>query len=403
MRLFEADEIKVNIVPMDDYLDVLIDVIKNWSVSPVRLSGDEVLKQEDSLKKIKALKAIGVKYIPIIEREQDQSVRVSLDDLGVWDNVKNDGVRVYQNVLDLVAFDNPTPLVALKSLSTDRLKVWAKLEWYHPFSLSIKDRVSWFMLKNALEARLIERGKKIYEATSTNTGLGLAGISNYLGLKLRVYLPSTTQRCIDHLFTTLGAEVVRKETPITTSMLRAVILDAYRDGAIVLNQYENDLNFIVHLQYTAKEIDYQMRSIGRRPSLIVGGLGTSGHLSALTLYFKNKYGDVKVYGVQPREGEVIPGLRRVEHDMKWLKMVNIDGIVDVALREAFEGVLIVARGDGILIGPSAGAVAFAIKRLINDLDIEGDAVVVIPDHGAKYIELIQSLITATCPDTHDAG
>lgn len=402
LRLVEADKLPISMAQIEDYVEVLSNIIRNWSTPPIRLSNGEPVDQLD-VKIVKALKAIGVRFIPVIDEDKRASQTVSLDELGVWDSIVNTGPRVYESVVELVARDNPTPLVKLKSLSTGKLRVWAKLEWYHPFSLSIKDRVSWFMLKNAVESGLLSGDKKLYEATSTNTGLGLAGLANYYGLKLRVYLPSTTQKCIDYLFTALGVEVVRKDTPMTTTMLRSVILDAYRDGAIVLNQYENDLNFIVHLQYTAKEIDYQLKSIGARPTMIISGLGTSGHLSALAFYFKSKYRDVKVYGVQPREGEVIPGLRRIEHGMKWLGIVEIDDVIEVSLREAFDGVLSIARGDGLLVGLSAGAVAYATRRLVNELELMGDAVVIIPDHGVKYIELMQSLITSLCPDTPYTG
>lgn len=114
--------------------------------------------------------------------------------------------------------------------------MWAKLEWYHPFSLSIKDRVAWYML-----SRLLDEGVKpgrLYEASSTNTGMALVGLGNYYGFKTRIYPPSTAQRCVDYVFQAMGAEVKRENTPITIGLLSRVLLEASRDNAVVLNQFE---------------------------------------------------------------------------------------------------------------------------------------------------------------------
>ncbi len=206
------------------------------------------------------------------------------------------------------------------------------------------------------------------------------------------------QKCVDYLFLAMGADVVRKESPLTVAMINSVLLDAARDGAIVLNQFENDLNFIVHLKYTAKEVDYQLRSSGITPRAIIGGLGTSGHMSAISLYFKNRYSDVDVYGVQPAEGSTIPGLRRVETGMKWARYAELNKVVDVKLEEAFNTVIDVARSDGLLVGLSGGAVLYALRRLAEDGVVRGDVVAIIPDHGVKYIEILESLVTKLCPE-----
>lgn len=399
MRYINTENIEVNLLELREYVDVLANIIREWRTSPI--SAD--VTSYDHIKRYNALWSIGTRFVPIAEREDELSLEVSLDELDVYYNVRGNGVRVYENVVDMVAKDVPTPLVKLKSLSNSRVQVWAKLEWYHPFSLSIKDRVAWYMFINALKRGHIKPGDRVYEPTSTNTGLGLVGIANYYGVKTRVYLPVTAQKCMDYLFTAMGAEVVRKATHITTSMVNAVILEATREGAVVLNQFENDLNFIVHLKYTAKELDYQLRSLGVKPDVIVGGIGTSGHLSAISFYFKNRYGNVRVYGVQPDENSTIPGIRRVETGMKWIDFAHLDGVLDVTQEEAFQGILQLARGDGLLVGFSGGASIHALKRLIEERLIEGVAVVVIPDHGVKYIELMQSLLAKTCPDAPYSG
>jgi len=392
----EVFEKRLKLLPLEDYIDLLEVTIRKWRTKPIVLSEGSPFTEEDS-RVLNTLWSLGTKYVPVVEHEVDVEHEVSLDELDVFHNVRGDPVRVYENVESLVSRDLPTPLVMLKSLSNSRVRVWAKLEWYHPFSLSIKDRIAWYMLVNALKTGRVSSGV-IYEPTSANTGLGLVGLANYYGLKTRVYLPYTTQKCMDYIFATLGAEVVRKQVPITTAMINSVLQEAGRDGAVVLNQFENDLNFIVHLKYTAKEIDYQLRSIKTTPNAVIGGLGTSGHVSAISVYFKNRYENVKIFAVQPSEESIIPGIRRVETGMKWIRIARIDKIIDVSLEEAFQGIIHVAKKDGILIGFSGGAVIHALNELISNGEVEGDVVAVIPDHGVKYIELMQSILTKTCPD-----
>lgn len=151
-----------------------------------------------------------------------------------------------------------------------------------------------------------------------------------------------------------------------------------------MSQFKNDANFKVHLKYTAKELDQQLMSMNLKPTCIIGGLGTSGHMSAISLYFKSKYGDaVKIIGVQPAPNEVIPGIRRIETGMKWFHWVKFDEIVDVKLDEAIEGVIRVARGEGLLIGLSAGAVVNAFTKIAGE---DGVYVLILPDTGYKYAE-----------------
>jgi cysteine synthase/O-phosphoserine sulfhydrylase/cystathionine beta-synthase len=397
LKLVDAKLVRGRSLPLDDYIGVVKEILREGSTPPVLVGEDNVVA--GNLEVFNALQAIGVRFIPITTSAYELSTRVSIDQLGFYDNVVGSSTRVYSDLFELLERDVPTPLLRLKSLGNEKVTVWAKLEWYHPLSLSIKDRVAWYMVKHAVEQGLL-RSTRVYEATSTNTGLAIVGLANYLGLKARVYLPSTAQRCVDYLFKAMGSEVVRLPTPITVDMINRVKEDAARDGAFVPNQFENDYNFIVHLKYTAKEIDYQLKSIGRRPSAIISGLGTSGHLSALAVYFKSKYSGVRVYGVQPSKDSAIPGLRRVETKMKWLKYADLDGILEVSLEEAFQSLLSTVRIDGLLVGLSGGAVLYATKKLIESGEVYGDVVVVIPDHGVKYVEVLEYLVERCVETPH---
>jgi cysteine synthase/O-phosphoserine sulfhydrylase/cystathionine beta-synthase len=373
-------------IELKDLLDTMASILGKWGVDkPVVLKENEVVEREDVLE---ALRKLGARYVPV-KREDEQDYFTPLDHLGFYDEIKPSPLRVFNSTLELLYKNWPTPLVRFNSLSTGKIRVWAKLEAYNPFSNSVKDRIGWYMVKRYIE----EHGeiKKLYEATSTNTGMALAAMGAIMGFSSRLYLPASIQKASDILLKALGAEVVRKPKSLTIEFIDEVQADAERDGAVNLNQFENDANFEVHLRYTAKELDLQMQSAGIRAKAIIGGIGTSGHMSAITFYFKNKLRNtIKIYAVQPAPGETIPGIRRVETGMKWIHWTKPDRIVDVTRDEAIEGVLRVARRDGILIGLSSGAVASAFQKLAEEGVIdEGDYVVVFPDHGFKYVEQLQ--------------
>jgi cysteine synthase/O-phosphoserine sulfhydrylase/cystathionine beta-synthase len=349
----------------------------------IRRPSGEILKVGDLLEELwprrgrLSFRDFEVKYLLDIP-----SIDVSLDHL--CGDVKLDKrmLRVYDDTLSLLVENWPTPLVRLKSFSSDYIGVYAKLESFNPFSNSVKDRIGWAMIMDALSCGAL--GDLLYEATSTNTGIALASIANALERKIKLFIPKTIQRASDVFLKALGAEVVRVPVSLTVEAILEVEASARRDGATHLNQFENDANFKVHLKYTAREIDQQLESIGIKPDYVIGGLGTSGHMSAISFYFKSKYGDsVKVVGVQPAQGHVIPGIRRIESGMKWIHMVEFDEMIDVTLDEAIEGAIEAARKEGLIIGLSSGAIFKAFRKLSPE---RGNIVLIFPDSGYKYAE-----------------
>lgn len=300
-------------------------------------------------------------------------------------------LKVYNSSLELLYEGWPTPLVKLNSLSTSSISVWAKLECYNPFSNSVKDRIAWLMIKEAQEKGKLKQF--LYEATSTNTGIALTSIANTLGTKTRLYIPMTVQKVSDIYLKVLGAEVVRLPVGLTVEAISQVDTEAKNHGAAHLNQFENDANIKVHLKYTAREIDQQLASLGLKPTCIIGGIGTSGHMSAISIYFKAKYGEkVRIVGVQPAQNEAIPGIRRIETGMKWIRWTNFDEIIDVTHSEAIEAAIEIARKEGLLIGLSSGAVAHAFKKIAKE---NGVYVLVFPDSGYKYAEQFEKHLAET--------
>ncbi|MGB9959013.1 MAG: pyridoxal-phosphate dependent enzyme [Candidatus Bathyarchaeales archaeon] len=320
---------------------------------------------------------------------ESSKINVPLKALAAPKENDKKALKVFNSTLELLYEGWPTPLVRLGSLSTEKRNVWAKLEGYNPFSNSVKDRIGWAMIAEALEKG--ELKKALYEATSTNTGIALASIANILGIKSKLFIPKTIQKVSDIYLEVLGAEVVRLPVGLTVESIGRVEAEAKADKAAHLNQFENDANFKVHLKYTATEIDEQLQSMHLKPTHIIGGLGTSGHMSAISTYFKTKYKDsVKIIGVQPAHNEAIPGIRRIETGMKWYHQATFDQIIDVKQAEAIEGAIKIARKEGVLIGLSAGAVVHAFQKIAEE---EGVYVLVFPDSGYKYAEQFEKYLT----------
>jgi len=256
---------------------------------------------------------------------------------------------------------------------------FAKLEFFNPFSRSIKDRAVFNMLFSALDGL---ESDVLFEATSGNVGIAMASLSNVLGLRFRAYLPKPTPKATRVLLGVLGAEVVVTDfETINQEMVRFVKQEAEKAGAVNLNQYENENNFLAHYLTTAREIEEQLRSIGKKPDVLMAGIGTSGHIGGIGSYLKERYG-TRIVGVVPAKGEKIPGIKRLETGPKWIRIV--DEVVEVTLEEAVKGVKEVARLNGILIGLSSGAVYWAMKGL----KPEGTTVLVFPDDGFKYVEIL---------------
>jgi cysteine synthase/O-phosphoserine sulfhydrylase/cystathionine beta-synthase len=186
---------------------------------------------------------------------------------------------------------------------------------------------------------------------------------------------------------------VRAPKALTVELINDVEEMARKEGAINLNQFYNDANFEVHLRYTAKELELQIREAGIKPKAIFGGLGTSGYMSATSFYFKNRFKEVKIYGVVPAPNTSIQGIRRVETGMKWIHYVEIDDAIEVTPEEAIEGVLEIVRNEGIFVGLSSGAVHTAFKKMMKEGKLgEGDYILIFPDHGFKYVEQISKYI-----------
>jgi cysteine synthase/O-phosphoserine sulfhydrylase/cystathionine beta-synthase len=379
-------------IDFEEFLAIASNILKKGGVDTTIAVDKESIRIVENGKLCTVLKKIGVRFVPVSYRVSEK-IFISLEDMGFFEDIKPSRYRVFMDTEELLYKNWPTPLVKLGNLSRGGRVVWAKLEGFNPWSMSVKDRIGWYMYRKAVEKLGRDKVKLLVEATSTNTGLAIAAMCAIHGSKLRAFIPSTVSKTGEILLKIFGAEVVRSPKALTVELINDVEEMARKEGAAHLNQFYNDANFEVHLRYTAKELELQIREAGIKPKAIFGGLGTSGHMSAISFYFKNRFKEVKIYGVVPALNTSIQGIRRVETGMKWIHYVKIDDVVEVTPEEAIEGVLKIVRNEGIFVGLSSGAVYTAFKKMMKEGKLgEGDYILIFPDIGFKYVEQISRYI-----------
>jgi len=292
---------------------------------------------------------------------------------------------VFDNTYDLISGIWPTPLVKLRRYGD----VWVKLECFNALSSSIKDRVVWYIInkwvKNHAKFNMIE------EASSGNVAIALGLISNILGIKYRAYLPKNTPKVTEALLKIIGVDIVKTDFEVINKNLWTwVKRHAEEIGALNINQFENEDNPQAHYDLTGNELVQQFKIIGKRPQVLIAGIGTSGHIAGIARRLIESFGKIIIIGVVPSRGSNIPGIKRIESGVKWINNV-IDEVIEISTREAIESVLELARNEGLLVGLSSGAVFNAFKK-VRDKYGEKTYLLIFPDNIYKYIDIIEKYI-----------
>ena len=301
--------------------------------------------------------------------------------------------RVYDSIVDLAPNpDNPTPMVRLSERMNPHADydVLVKLEGMNPFG-SIKDRTALYML-NGLQ---LGPGQALVEPSAGNTGIALAAMANARGLPIEIAVPDGTPEEKKALLRFLGAELIEVEDELCplfpTEGARGVVKsmvesEAYGGRYVSPNQYENALNVEAHYRSTGPEIWQQT---GGRIDTFIAGIGTGGTISGVGRYLKEQNPDVRIIGVEPASRQhSLSGLKRItglpdEHYPKILDPNLLDGLVSVTDEEAFTAGIELARRDGIMVGPTTGAVLHA--ALHGDFPKTGCTVIISADNAAKYV------------------
>jgi len=284
-----------------------------------------------------------------------------------------------------------TPIVRLGRLAGGGVaEVYVKLEYLNPTG-SHKDRIAYYMIRDAEERGLIEPGDTVVEASSGNTAISVAWVSSLLGYRAEIFVEKGTSQVKIGLIKALGAKVVEAEEE---SYAEAARRYAEEHGYLFLNQYENEANVRAHYETTGPEI---YRQLGGRIDAFVMGIGTGGTISGVGRFLKEKLGErVKIVGVVPRgsriaggegaeriEGlasDIVPGIwRRYGH--------VVSEVIEVGFDEALQTMKTLLRSEGILGGLSTGANVYAAMRVAERLT-KGVVATIAPDTILRYPHIL---------------
>jgi cysteine synthase B len=297
-----------------------------------------------------------------------------------------------------------TPLVELKSFSSDKIKIFAKLEWYNPFG-SVKDRASYWMVKSAEDRKLLKKDKSIIiEPTSGNTGIALTGIASHLGYKVEIVIPEKVSEETKNILRKLGATLHETSDDLCPRVgagtdqsiaLAYAISKPRPDIYYMPNQYENDANFLSHYQSTGPEIWNQTHG---KVTHFFTGCGTGGTITGIGTYLKEKDNNVKVIAIQAQQNHLLQGLRNFEESSKPELFLRREKVVDdwytATNEKSFKMVKMIQEKENILVGPSSGAVMASMMEYVKNID-EGVFVGIFADDGRKFksLYLQQNLFT----------
>lgn len=314
--------------------------------------------------------------------------------------------RVYKDITGTIG---GTPLVQLKKLGADLPNpLLAKIEFFNPGG-SIKDRIAMNIIDDAEEKGLLKPGGTVVEATSGNTGVGLAIVAAMRGYKCIFVMPDKMSLEKIQLLRAFGAKVVITPTAVAPEDPRSYYKVADRiveetPNSILANQYHNPENPISHYQSTGPEIWEQTE--GKVTDVVIG-MGTGGTISGVGRYLKEKNPDIQIVGVDAtgsilkeiweNEGEIPDGVEAITYKVEGIgedflpsttDLSVVDHIVRVSDRESFIWTRRLVSEEGIFAGGSSGAAIAGAARYVSELPEDRIVVVILPDSGSRYLSKI---------------
>ena len=288
-----------------------------------------------------------------------------------------------------------TPLVQLNQLTQGLpARVAVKLEFFNPAG-SVKDRIAIAMVESAEKAGKIKAGSTIVEATSGNTGIGLAMVCAAKGYKLAIVMPESMSKERRMLLRAYGAELIL--TPAAEGMSGAIakaeeLVKNHPDTHFMPRQFDNPANPEIHRQTTAEEI---WRDTDGKVDIFLAGVGTGGTLTGVGEVLKARNPNVQIYAVEPANSPVLSGGEKGAHAIQGLgagfvpSILNTSvygSVITVTNEDALATARALAEKDGILAGISSGAAAWAALELAKKPENAGKLIVtVLPDFGERYL------------------
>ena len=289
-----------------------------------------------------------------------------------------------------------TPLLELTHIEKAlglKAKVLAKLEYLNPAG-SVKDRVAKAMIDDAEEKGLLKPGSVIIEPTSGNTGIGLAAVAAARGYRIIIVMPDTMSVERRQLMKAYGAELVLSEGAkgMKGAIAKADGLAASIPGSFIPGQFVNPANPKAHFETTGPEI---YADTDGKVDIFVAGVGTGGTITGVGEYLKSKKPEVKVVAVEPATSPVLSKGTAGAHKIQGIgagfvpKVLDTgiyDEIIPVANEDAFAVGKQIGKAEGVLVGISSGAAAWAAIELAKRPENEGKTIVVLlPDTGDRYL------------------
>ena len=290
---------------------------------------------------------------------------------------------MYHNILDTIG---NTPLVPINHMSPNpAVEIWAKLEGFNPTG-SIKDRIALAMVEQAEADGSLTPGKTILEATSGNTGIGLAMIGTVKGYDVVIVMSEAVSIERRRMIEAFGGKIVL--TPAaegTDGAIRktAALIAEQPDKYFNPNQFTNVDNKLAHYRTTAEEI---WRQTNGTLTHFVSALGTSGTLMGVGMGLKEKNPSIQIVEAQPVRGHYIQGLKNMQEAIvpEIYDPAAVDISVSIESEAAFEMSRQIVKHEGIFVGMSSGAAMLAATEVAKKLD-SGKIVVIFPDRGEKYL------------------
>ena len=298
---------------------------------------------------------------------------------------------IAKNIEELVG---KTPLVQINKLSKESgATILGKCEFMNPTS-SVKDRIAYNMINEALKAGEINEETTIIEPTSGNTGIGLAAMCASKGLKLLLTMPESMSIERRKLLTHLGAKLVL--TPPAEGMAGAVKkaneLESELDNAKVLQQFNNPHNTQIHKKTTAKEI---LKDTKGNIDIFIASVGTGGTLTGVGEVLKEKYPHVKIIAIEPITSMVLQGSPSGPHKIQGIgagfipEILNTeiyDEIISVSNEDSFAMAKKVAKEEGLLVGISSGANLHGANIVASRAENRGKTIVtILCDTAERYL------------------
>jgi len=287
-----------------------------------------------------------------------------------------------------------TPVTCIDSNPNPKVKLFAKLEGNNPGG-SVKDRIALYMIEMAEKEKKLTRDKIILEATSGNTGIGLAMVASAKKYRVKLTMPACVSIERRRILEAFGAELILTPPDEGTDgaiRLALRILSEDPEKYFMPNQFDNNANVLAHYETTGKEIIEQTKG---KITHFVAGMGTTDTLMGVSKRLKEFNKDIQIIGVEPVLHHRIQGLKNMSESIrpKIFDESRLDERRLVNDEEAFDTTRMMAVKEGMFVGMSSGAAMHVALRKSSELR-EGVIVVILPDRGDRYLST--SLFTSVC-------